>query len=102
MSQEAKDALQKYNVEAIQKFKASRNLNETEVMHNVYEHAQDEFPTPIDEEEFQECQQFNTDHDLEPPTDDILEFITSHLIKFCKLIKHINNHNLKLKNHLDK
>ena len=39
LSQEAKDALQKYNVEAIQKFKASRNLNETELMHNVYEHA---------------------------------------------------------------
>ena len=46
-------------------------------MHNVYEHAQEELPTSIDEEEFQECQQFNTDQDLEPPTDDILEFITS-------------------------
>ena len=77
LSQEAKDALQKYNVEAIQKFKASRNLNETELMHNVYEHAQEELPPSIDEEEFQECQQFNTDQDLEPPTDDILEFITS-------------------------
>ena len=75
--QEAKDALQKYNVEAIQKFKASRNLNETELMHNVYEHAQEELPSSIDEEEFQECQQFNTDQDLEPPTDDIVEFITS-------------------------
>ena len=29
LSQEAKDALQKYNVEAIQKFKTSKNLNET-------------------------------------------------------------------------
>ena len=77
LSQEAKDALQKYNVEAIQKFNASRNLNETELMHNVYEHAQEELPLSIDEEEFQECQQFNTDQDLEPPTDDILEFITS-------------------------
>ena len=77
LSQEAKDALQKYNVEAIQKFKASRNLNETELMHNVYEHAQEELPPSIDEEEFQECQQFSTDQDLEPPTDDILEFITS-------------------------
>ena len=77
LSQEAKDALQKYNVEAIQKFKASRNLNETELIHNVYEHAQEELPPSIDEEEFQECQQFNTDQDLEPPTDDILEFITS-------------------------
>ena len=77
LSQEAKDALQKYNVEAIQKFNASRNLNETELMHNVYAHAQEELPLSIDEEEFQECQQFNTDQDLEPPTDDILEFITS-------------------------
>ena len=77
LSQEAKDALQKYNVEAIQKFKASRNLNETELMHNVYEHAQEELPPSIDAEEFQECQQFNTDQDLEPPTDDILEFIAS-------------------------
>ena len=77
LSQEAKDALQKYNVEAIQKFKASRNINETELMHNIYEHAQEELPPSIDEEEFQECQQFNTDQDLEPPTDDMLEFITS-------------------------
>ena len=77
LSQEAKDALQKYNVEAIQKFKASRNLNETELMHNIYEHTQEELPPSIDEEEFQECKQFNTDQDLEPPTDDILEFITS-------------------------
>ena len=44
---------------------------------NLYEHAQEELPTSIDEEQFQECQQFNTDQDLEPPTDDILEFITS-------------------------
>ena len=77
LSQEAKDALQKYNVEAFQKFKASRNLNETELMLNAYEHAQEELPTSIDEQEFQECQQFDTDQDLEPPTDDILEFITS-------------------------
>ena len=39
LSQEAKDALQKYNVEAIQKFKTSRNLNETDLIHDVYEHA---------------------------------------------------------------
>ena len=83
MSQEAKDALQKYNVEAIQKFKASRNLNETALTHNVYENAQKGLPHSIDEEELQECQQFNADQDLEPPTDDILEFITSQgLVEF--------------------
>ena len=54
LSKEAKDALQKYNVEAIQKFKASRNLNETELMHNVDEHAQEELPPSIDAEELQE------------------------------------------------
>ena len=77
LSQEAKDGLQKYNAEAIQKFKASRNLNDTELIHNVYEHAQEELPPTIDEEEFEECQEFNTDQDLEPPTDDLLDFITS-------------------------
>ena len=46
-------------------------------MHNVYEHAQEELPPSIDEEEFQECQHINPYQDLEPPTDDILEFITS-------------------------
>ena len=35
LSQEAKDALQKYNVEAIQRFEVSGNQNETELMHNV-------------------------------------------------------------------
>ena len=65
-------------------------------MHNVYEHAQEELPPSIDEEEFQECQQFNTDQDLEPPTDDILNLLPVkailkiNLIKFCKLIKHFN------------
>ena len=77
LSQEAKDALQKYNVEAIQKFKASRNLNETQLIHTISEHAQEDLPPTIDQEEFQEYQEFNTDQDLEPPTDDILEFITS-------------------------
>ena len=108
LSQAAKDALQKYNVEAIQKFKASRNLNETELIHNVYQHAQEELPPTIDEEEFQECQEFNTDQDLEPPTDDLLDFITSQehsddqLDQVVQTYQHIMNHNLKLKRHIDK
>ena len=106
LSQEAKDALQKYNVEAIQKFKTSRNLNETNLIHDVYEHAQDKLPPSIDEEEFQECQEFNTDKDLEPPTDDLLDFITSQEHSDDQLdqilIKHITKLNLKLKLHIDK
>ena len=61
LSQEAKHTLQKYNVEAIQKFKTSRNLYETDLIHDVYEHTQEKLPPSIDEEEFQECQEFNTD-----------------------------------------
>ena len=77
LSQEAKDALQKYNVEAFQKFKTSRNLNETDLIHDVYDYTQENLAPSIDEEEFQECQEFNTDQDLEPPRDDLLDFITS-------------------------
>ena len=40
-------------------------------MHYLYEHAQEELPPSIDEEEFQECKQFNTDQELETPTDDL-------------------------------
>ena len=46
-------------------------------MHDVYEHTQEKLPPSIDEEEFQESQEFNTDQDLEPPTDDLLDFITT-------------------------
>ena len=41
LSQEAKYALKKYTVEEIQKFRTSRNLNETDLIHDVYEHAQE-------------------------------------------------------------
>ena len=52
LSQEAKDALQHYNVEAIQKFKASRNLHETNLIHDVYECAQDNFHHPLKKKSF--------------------------------------------------
>ena len=47
------------------------------MINDVYGHAQEKLPPSIDEEEFQECQEFNTDKDLEPHTDDLLDFITS-------------------------
>ena len=77
LSQEAKDALCKYNVEAIQKFKSSRNLHETNFTHDVHEDTQDDSPSSNEDDEFQECQEYNTDQDLEPPTDDLLDFISS-------------------------
>ena len=47
------------------------------MIHDVCEQTQDNFPPSIEEEEFQEFQEFNTDQDLESPTDDVLDFITS-------------------------
>ena len=46
------------------------------MIHDVYEHSQNKLPPSIDEVEFQECQEFYTDKDLEPPTDDLFDFIT--------------------------
>ena len=106
--QEAKDALQKYNIEVIQKFKASRNLHETNLIHDVYDHAQDNFPSSIEEEEFQEYQELNTDQDLEPPTDDLLDFIISQehsdeqLDQVLQTYQGYKKLNLKLELQIDK
>ena len=78
------------------------------MIHDVHEHTQDNFPSSTEEEEFQECQQFNTDKDLEPPTDDLLDFrssqehIDDQLDQVLQLIKHIKRLNLKPKLLLDK
>ena len=77
LSQEAKDGLQKYNVEAIQKFKSTRNLHETNFVHDLHENTQDNSASSNDDDEFQDCQEFHPDQDLEPPTDDLLDFINS-------------------------
>ena len=77
LSQEAKDALQKYNVEAIQKFKSSRNLHETNFVHDLHEDMQSNSTSSNEDDEFQEWQEYNTDQDLEPPTDDLLDIISS-------------------------
>ena len=54
-----------------------QDIHMKKLIHNVYEHIQDNIPPSIEEEEFQECQEFNTDQDLVPPTDDLLDFISS-------------------------
>ena len=77
LSQEAKDALQEYNVEAIQKFKSSRNLHETNFVHDLHKDTQDNSSSSNEDDESQECQEYHPDQDLEPPTDDLLDFINS-------------------------
>ena len=77
LSKEAKVALQMYNVEGMQKFKSSRNLHETTFIYDVHEDTHNNSPSSNEDDEFQESQEFNTDQDLKPPTDDLLDFITS-------------------------
>ena len=64
-------------MEAIQKIKCLRNLNETNFVHDFHEDIQSNSPSSNEDDEFQECQEYNTDQDLEPPTDDLLDFISS-------------------------
>ena len=77
LSKEPKDALQKYNVEAIQKCKSSRILHGTNFVHGLHEETQDNSPSSSEDDEFQECQEYHPDQDLEPPSDDLLDFISS-------------------------
>ena len=78
------------------------------MIHDVYEHAQEKLPPSIDEEEFQECQEFNTDKDLEPATDmswissPVNEHSDDQLDQVLQTYQHINKLNLKLKLHIDK
>ena len=77
LSQEVKDALQKYNAEAIQKFKSTRNLHEINFLHYLHENTQDNSTTSNQDDQSPDYQQSHPDQDLEPPMDDLLDFINS-------------------------
>ena len=47
LSQEVKDAFQKYNAEAIQKFKSTIYLHEINFLHDLHENTQENFTTSI-------------------------------------------------------
>ena len=77
LSQEVKDALQNYNAEAIQKFKSTRNLHEINFLHDLHENRQDNSTTSNQDDQFPDSQESHPDQDLEPPMDDLLDFINS-------------------------
>ena len=85
MSQEAEDALQKFNAEAIQKFKSTKNLHEINFLHDIHENTQDNSTTSNQDDEFPDCQESHPDQDLEPPMDDLLDFINSQKYSDDKL-----------------
>ena len=77
LNREANNSLQKCNADAIQKFKSTRNLHKSNFIHDLHEDTQDNSPSSNEDDEFQECRQYNPDQDLEPPTDNLLDFISS-------------------------
>ena len=79
LSQEVKDAVQKYNVgvEAIQKFKSTRNLHEINLIHDLHENRQENLTSSNEHDQTPDCQESHPDQDLEPPMDDLLDFINS-------------------------
>ena len=77
LSQEVKDALQKYNAEAIQKLKSTRNLHEINFLHDLHENTQDNSTTSNQDDQSPDYQESHPDQDLEPPMDDLLDFINS-------------------------
>ena len=77
LSQEVKDALQKYNAEAIQTFKSRRNLHEINFLHDLHENTQDNSTTSNQDDQSPDYQEAHPDQDLEPPMDDLLGFFNS-------------------------
>ena len=71
--------LQKYNAEVIQiqKFKSTRNLHEINFLHDLHENTQDNSTTSNQDDQFPDYQESHPDQYLEPPMDDLLDFINS-------------------------
>ena len=65
LSQESKDAFQKYNAEAIQKFKSTRNMHEINFLHDLHENTQDNSTTSNKDDQSPDHQESHPDQDLE-------------------------------------
>ena len=74
LRQEAKEALQKYNVEAIEKFK-SRTVHEMNFVSDIHEDSQDIIASSNKEIKDEDTKQNHPDQDIEIPKDDLLDFI---------------------------
>ena len=52
-------------------------MHETNYVHDIYENTKHNSSSSNEDDEFQECQEYHPDQDLEPPTDDLLDFTSS-------------------------
>ena len=52
-------------------------MHETNFVHDLHENTQDNSPSSNGDDEFQDCQEYHPDQDLEPPIEDVLDSINS-------------------------
>ena len=64
LSQAVKDAFQKYNEEAIQKFKSTRNFYQINFLHHLHENTQENTTTSNQDHQSADYQESNPDQDL--------------------------------------
>ena len=80
------------------------SLHETNSVHDLYVNTPDNYPSSNERDEFQDWKEYHPDQYLEPPPDDLLDFINSQdhfddqLVEYCKLIKPTMTVNLLLDN----
>ena len=61
------------------KFYSTRNLHEINSLHDLHENTQDTYTPSSQDDQSPDCQESHPDHDLEPPMDNLFEFINSQL-----------------------
>ena len=52
-------------------------MHETNFVHDLHEITLDNSPSSNKDDEFQDCQEYHPGQALEPPTDELLDFINS-------------------------
>ena len=61
----------------LNKFKSTRNLHEINFQHDLHENTQENSTSSNEDDQPPDCQESHPDQDLQPPMDDLLDFINS-------------------------
>ena len=56
---------------------STRNLCEINFLHDLHENTQETSTSSNEDDQYPDCQESHPDQDLEPPMDDLLDFINS-------------------------
>ena len=61
----------------LNKFKSTRNLHVINFLHDLHENTQENSTSSNEDDQPPDCQESHPDQDLQPPMDDLLDFINS-------------------------